>query len=237
MKKFARNTLAPFAIAFAGVLGIAGQASAQHPFADGLVEGVADGLYAIDVHYATDIGEATRTGYSGCLIISNSGRDTVPSVYYWNLPGKDWCGLANTTAELNANRQAVWQVYSVTGTGGVRAHVLKSHVNGQCLIRGRNGTASAPSLHLWTGIGGDAKFCGLRSADELILNGQAAWYLDGYSFQRDSFVDSARNGANLPLLTISPTPERAPNTANRQAWASFAPTPATDWSFTFWRVD
>jgi len=236
MGNIARIALASMSFAFAGLFAIPTQANAQASFDDGLVEGVADGLYVIDVNYTRRTDDADVVGYAGCLIISDSGRDTFASVYHWNQPGKVWCGLGTSIADLVANRQAVWQVYSVIGTNGARAYVLKSYVNGRCLTRGHNGTAMAPSLFLWTQVRGDATFCGFPSADELIRNGQATWYLDATSFQGNAFVRSARNGASLALLTISPSPTRDPSTENRQAWASFVSTPSTQWTFTFWRA-
>ena len=65
----------------------------------------------------------------------------------------------------------------MTDSQGVTAHIIRSRVNGQCLIRSNNGTDAMASLYMWGDIA-DKTWCGLPNADVLIDNGQAAWYFD-----------------------------------------------------------
>ena len=81
--------------------------------------------------------------WGGCMIVGNSGTSSVPSLYVWN-PDAAGCGRAP------GNTQALWSVYPVTSLSGKVVHVIRSQVNGKCLIRSSNGQASQASLHLWT---------------------------------------------------------------------------------------
>lgn len=116
---------------------------------------------------------------NGCLIISNNGLDERPSYHRWpDVPagGAETCGLGDPQT-LIQNRQAVWHLEPVTSSKGITAHIVRSHVNEKCLIRGHSGHAEAASLYLWGEVA-DKTFCGWPSADALIENGQAAWFLD-----------------------------------------------------------
>jgi hypothetical protein len=115
--------------------------------------------------------------WNGCLIIGDRGSATRPTFHRWNHGGApETCGLGNVYEQV-ANAQAVWDITPVTNTLGVTAHIIRSRINGKCLIRSNNGTDSAASLYLWSDIA-DITACGLPSVDALIANGQAAWYLD-----------------------------------------------------------
>jgi hypothetical protein len=172
------------------------------------------------------------------MIVSNNGHDTVPSLYDWHRDGATWCGLYESAEEMLLNRQAVWEVYTVSATNGEQAYVIKSLVNDRCLIRGQNGHAAQPSLHAWTSVGGgDARFCGFRNADELILNGQAAWTFDVMDASADvgAVLGARTGGPNAGVLAFSKTPSVYPNTVNRDTFASFTSAP-NRWAFLFWRM-
>lgn len=216
----------------AATLAITGSASAAPR--------VEDGLYAIQVYQS--LGPDAGSRWGGCMIISNRGADTVPTLYHWGLPFNYWgeCGLGAWPEAVLKNRQAAWRVNTVVGTDGSLAYVIKSAVTDQCLIRGHNGYAENPSLHSWSNLpGGDAAFCGFRSPDELLLNGQAAWSLKVVDVlgELGTIVTSA--STNKPIvghLGFSPNPPVFPNTADRHAWAVFSKD-ANPWWFFFVRMD
>jgi hypothetical protein len=228
MKTFATSTLAA-ALALAGASGIAATANAAV---------LDDGLYVVDVHQATGYHEPFAR-YGGCMIVSNGGYDLTPSMYYWANATATWCGLANTIPEILSQRQAVWQVHGLTSTNGVRAYVIKSYFDGRCLIRGENGTASAPELYLWTALpGGDARYCGMRSADELIANGQAAWNFSGTRFDDGHVMATSLWNTHAPnglLSFVTTWYTQVPNTVDRSTFAGFT-SDANSWFFTFWPV-
>jgi hypothetical protein len=196
---------------------------------------IADGRYLIEVYDPYVVNQ-----YAGCLIVSNNGRDAVPSLYDWHLPDATWCGLSDRFDWVLDNGQAVWEVYSVEATNGARAHVIKSGVGGACLIRGNNGQSGFPSLHLWTEIAqGDARYCGFRDADQLIQNGQAAWSFNaGDSNANVFFAYAAWTGAyRKDFLSFAKAPSVYPNTVDRDTFASFANGDENRWVFAFWRLD
>jgi hypothetical protein len=225
--------IASMALAFAGAFGAAGSAGAE-TIEDPVIK---EGTYVMQVH-SSDANDQV----AGCMIVSNNGRNSVPSVYDWGMGGSAWCGLSGRVEDVLQNRQAVWRITSVRASSGAHAYVIKSHVNGRCLIRGHGGRASAPSLHLWTELpGGKDAFCGFRDADELIGNGQAAWSLDAERLGWGVLVHSASTGPGnaspgLPATMGFATniiPHRDPNTG----FAAFVPTPPNPWFFIFWPTD
>ena len=112
----------------------------------------------------------------GCLIVGNNGTAQFPSLYHWGRGPRETCGFPADKRELLANRQAVWDIRPITSTSGKTAYAIRSRVNGACLMRGHNGTAGRADIYLWGDIA-DKQFCGLRSADAFVENGQAAWQL------------------------------------------------------------
>jgi hypothetical protein len=216
-------------VAMLGVLGVTAQASASLR--------MPDGLYVVEAFHRLPTGDSQ---VGGCMIVSNNGFDSVPSLYYWGRAFQGWgnCGLSNNRQTVLQNRQAVWQVTTITASNGQQAYVIKSQVDGRCLIRGNNGYAGHPSLHLWTEHpGGNAAFCGFRTADELLRNGQAAWSMDTAGFWGGEIVYSLWTTQPVKgFLAFSPMPPVFPNTANRFTFASFAN--GTDpWWYFFVRMD
>lgn len=221
------------AFAFASVVGVAAPASAQGTEAPR----IKDGPYVIEVQ-RLDEDPAVYSRFAGCMIVSNNGKNSIPSLYWWGGQNVDssWCGLSGDTVDIMRNGQAVWQIASIWASNGKHAYVVKSHVNGRCLIRGSNGYAGHPSLHLWTGLpGGDAKYCGFRNADALIENGQAAWSFDTSGYGWGVFVHSAWTGNSGARLAFA-TPPVYPNTDPNSAFASFTQA-ANPWFFVFWPTE
>lgn len=198
---------------------------------------IRDGTHVIVVHKLHTDSPYTGGGdLAGCMIVSNLGRNAVPSLYSWgNDPGA-WCGLSGYVDVVLQNAQAVWQVRSIHASNGKHAYVIKSHVNGRCLIRGRNGQASAPSLHLWTGLGGDDAYCGFRSADELIANGQAAWSFETSPFGWGVLARSAWTATNADHRLGFAAPRTWPNTDPAAGFANFSHG-VNRWMFVFWPTD
>lgn len=222
------SCIASTVLALTGLFGVSASAIAQ--------VAIEDGLYVINVSYYPE-NEGIYSYYGGCMIVGNNGYDAVPSLYYWNKPNGTWCGLSDDRGEVLRNRQAVWEVYAVKAENGMRAHVLKSHVNGRCLARGQDSRASTPSLHLWSLPGGDPKYCGFRSAAELIKDGQAAWSLDTMVIHPDLFIAYAISAGRTPHRRALgfPRPSTFP-----AVWggthASFT-SGASHWMFEFWRAN
>ena len=205
MKTFTSGTVASALLACAGLFGAAANVHAQELI-------VRDGLYT----FQPKLWNGSYYVQAGCMILSDNGHDQVPSLYHWG--GSGWCGLSDNKVHMLSNAQAVWSIYSITATDGRRAHIMKSHFNSRCLIRGENGTAASPSLHMWPLPGGDPKFCGWRTADEVINNGQAAWYFEGDQYSA-AWLVSAKVGTQS--LGFGPLPTVYPNTVNRSVWATF----------------
>lgn len=227
MKTSARKALAATTLILACMSGIAASASATV---------IDDGLYIVDVHQATGEHEPFAR-YGGCMIVSNGGYDSVPSMYYWPRSTAVFCGLSDNLQDMVAHhRQAVWRIYTVTAGTGMRAYVIKSHFDGRCLIRSQNGTAAAPSLYLWSVAGGDAQYCGFRSADELIANGQAAWDFTGSRFTDGHVMATALWNKRTPvgmLEFVTTIYTGFPNTVDRSTFAGFS-ADSNPWFFTFW---
>jgi hypothetical protein len=216
----------------AATLGIAGQAHAS--------ERLLDGLYVVEVYHHPPGLNSPPPKFGGCMITGNNGHASVPSLFYWsgNFHGWGQCGLSDSRAVVLQNAQAVWRVYTVVGTDGQSAYVIKSHVNGRCLVRGENGHAKSPNLYLWTGLGGDDKFCGLRSADELLRNGQAAWTLtfdDGTDMTGGVGKAPRIRNPEVGDLAFWPMPEAWPQPYDQFVPAVFLPV-VSPWVFDFIRV-
>lgn len=220
----ARKRIAAAALALTGLFHVAAHADEQAMI-------VNDGLYT----FQATRWHGTYGQPAGCLILSDGGRDIVPTLYHWG--GSGWCGLSDTSAGMLANRQAVWSIRSITASDGRRAHIVRSHLNGLCLIRGNNGTAVNPSLYLWGLPGGDANFCGFRNADEVIQNGQAAWYFYGLQIGGSAWMKDVRVFGQS--LAFGPIPVNFPNTLDRFSWATFPGGNMTSstWEFNLYRMD
>jgi serine protease len=138
--------------------------------------------------------------FEACMIAPTSGTRE-PILYDWQKPGgaRQHCGWRNE-AELLGQMEGVWDIQAVTTSHGVTAHVIRSRVNGKCLIRGHNGYATYADLYLW-GQNPDKMFCGFASADELVDNGQAAWFLEDPVWRTRGNVETVVTG----LKTIQPT--------------------------------
>lgn len=215
-----KQKIAGLTLALAAASGLAAPVAAQT---------IPDGQYVIQAR----ILDGSRWGYQvgGCMIIGNNGRNAVPSMYHWwNTAGPSYCGLTPFHQVIVQNAQSVWNVSSIRASNGKQAYVLRSQVNGSCLIRSGNGYATSPSLHMWTELGGPSRFCGFASADALIANGQAAWSIEASPSGRDFLayaltVNSAGRGdLDFPAPVFHPTEVELP--------ASFS-TGANAWVFMF----
>jgi hypothetical protein len=224
-------TLAVFALA--ATFGVAGKSQAS--------ERLADGLYAIEVyHEATQLPGGKR---GGCMIVGNHGFDSIPSLYHWggNYNGWGECGLSSNRQDLLQNGQAIWEVYTVTAPGYPSGYVIRNRgVIGHCLIRSANGYANRPSLYMWTGlIGGDARYCGFRNAQELLSNGQAVWRMN----IRGGFGPAAQIVDTVRVLKAASgslgfaTPPAFPHTGGDPAHAGFVVQGHNPWWFMFVRMD
>lgn len=190
---------------------------------------VIQGTYEIETSLKDSSG---RVKAYGCMILGNSGFNPVPSLYNWGGDGH-FCGLETASA------QALWDIYPVVAHGVVR-HVIKSKFNGKCLLRGDSGRAANASVFLWPDSA-DKHFCGLRTAEDFVTNGQAAWdfsQLKGYNVGAYGYGDGdivysgsislhPVNQAQA-FLTFSPTPASAPSSLPDTSMATFTNT-ASDW--------
>jgi hypothetical protein len=184
---------------------------------------IVQGYYAVEARYWTSLFDYKDYG---CMIVGNGGNAEVPSLYDWGSPGA-YCGLSSYSA------QARWQIYAVRSTTtGKTGHVIKSAVNGKCLIRGASGQATFASLYLWP-LNADHLFCGFRTADELIENGQAAWDLSDFEpiVVNDLIVYSGTAKLTLPnsALNFSPLPATAPSRVDGVSNATFGGSGPPGW--------
>jgi hypothetical protein len=108
----------------------------------------------------------------GCMIFNASQGAYGVGTHRW--PNAGLCGLGNLAAHA-ADKQAVWDIAPIKHTDGRKAYVIRSRVNGQCLIRSNNGHDVAPRTYMWNHT--NPQWCGWGSQDALIDNGQAAWIL------------------------------------------------------------
>ncbi|MGO4550671.1 hypothetical protein AB4059_06170 [Lysobacter sp. 2RAF19] len=164
---------------------------------------VTPGTYLVDADKKMAPG---TSWWDGCMIVGSNGTSTIPSLYVWN-PDAAGCGASG-------NAQALWSIYPVTSLSGKTAHVIRSQVNGMCLIRSANGQAPQASLHLWT----DSPlktFCGFLTADALITNGQGAW--DFSAMVPVGPFGGLANYAGRPRISVG-----------SRSWLVFSPDP-TEW--------
>jgi hypothetical protein len=142
----------------------------------------------------------------------------------WSINPGALCGFGDLRAH-EANKQAVWDIAQVAASDGRKGYTIRSRVNGQCLIRGNNGTDLAPQLYMWSG--NNPQWCGFDSADAFVHNGQAAW----------SLGDSPTEGANAVSLFLTRTGPTylsfASRAANMQTGAAIV---TDDTAFRFRRV-
>jgi hypothetical protein len=165
---------------------------------------VTPGTYLIDADKKMAPG---TSWWGGCVIVGNSGNASVPSLFVWN-PDAAGCGQAS------GNTQPLWSIYPVTSLSGKVAHVIRSQVNGKCLIRSSNGQAAQASLHLWTDSSLKT-FCGFLTAEALIANGQGAWDFSG--MVPVGPFGGLSNYAGRPRISVG-----------SKSWLVFSPDP-TEW--------
>jgi hypothetical protein len=108
-----------------------------------------------------------------CMVFDPALGNYGVSTYRWN-NNTALCGLGSVAVHA-VNKQAVWNITPVKHTDGRKAYVIRSRLNGRCLIRSNNGHDVAASLHMWNAT--NPALCGWGSQDALIDNGQAAWVL------------------------------------------------------------
>jgi hypothetical protein len=208
------------ALALIGGLGLAAVSAAAQTPVSGII---IDGTYLIDTSFEDSNGRALATG---CMMQGNAGKSTVPSLYKWSGSGH-YCNLDV------ASPQALWRIYPVTFNGVVR-HVIKSTIDGKCLVRGNSGQAAQASLFLWPG-NSDTRLCGLKTAADFIHNGQAAWdfsQLRAHSVTPFDYADGnilysgaiSLMPANQPrsYLMFSPMPTSSPSSTPDVSMATFS---------------
>jgi len=211
------KVLSRFCYVFAGACALASSAQAQVP-------NLVQGTFSIETPYYVS-GSTTPTN-QGCMIIGNSGQSDVPSLYDW--------GMGNYTCGLDAvNWQEMWEVYALSANNTL-VHVIKSRVNGKCLIRGQSGAAASPSLYLWP-TSSYTEYCGFSNAKDLISNGQAAWDLSAVLPYADSggivyYQGPARHAMSPnPYLAFSPLPSSAPSRVADNSWGVFTTDTLNKW--------
>jgi hypothetical protein len=180
---------------------------------------IVQGGYIVAVRYKDSAGVDRD---AGCMILGQQGTNLIPTLYKWSGSGA-YCNLDS------ASPQALWNIYPLVSNAGVVRHVIKSRINGKCLIRGSNGKASTASMYLWPG--GDPHFCGFGSADELVTSGQAAWDFSALQAYMDESADIVYAGQISVMkdpgqLIFGPTPHTWPSTEPDYSQARFTSDPA-----------
>jgi hypothetical protein len=117
--------------------------------------------------------QGTRSpAQADCLILSNSGRDLIPSRHAWGggAARQPYCGFA-TQAEQEANGQSVWIIHTVTAPRfgvadtGINHHpyvVIQNKRTGACLVSDHEGDISRPSTVIFPGSG---PYCGATAVE------------------------------------------------------------------------
>lgn len=123
------------------------------------------GTYAIQVL----LEDQGKNIVAGCLVNGDASNPSTPFSSNWGSPKCDAPPQAGSEAHL-------WEVHNI----GPSLHVIRSRVNGYCLIRGNHGHAERPQLHLWN-LSADKRYCGFPDAHALMENGQALWDLSALS--------------------------------------------------------
>jgi hypothetical protein len=137
------------------------------------------GTYSISVHKKL----THDTGYYvGCLVTDGT---KVPKIRHGSDPACQRAPARGTDHR--------WNIYKVSS-----GHVIKSP-GGLCLIRGNNGLAAGPSLHLWP-LKADKTYCGLTDSRSFRDNGQGYWYLPTREFTREGDLVSYHGGMLMPYL-------------------------------------
>jgi hypothetical protein len=214
------------ALLLCSAVGFAGPALA-HGSGDPMEQGpLLNGTFEIDVWFQSSQGLAV----AGCVIVGDSGRDSVPSLFHWR-QGTQNCG------HLGPNPQAQWDIYPIVEGLTVR-HVIKSRVNGLCLIRGSGGEGRHPILYVWSNDPDKQRLCGFDNVHDFMSNGQAAWDMTQLETNVNADGDvvyagriSSKNGQVLGFDPIWLGAAR-----ERWSWATFMsdPVSAERWRLNFW---
>jgi hypothetical protein len=199
------------------------------PMASPAMADIIQGPYVIEAtfprapsHYLYD--------YIGCLVAGKDGESETPSLYDWGV-GPNLCNQPDGPI----SKTAIWDIYMLTSPAPERksAYVIRSRVNGKCLIRGSSGTASNVTLYRWPSSS-DTRFCGHPSVGALIANGQAAWNFDIKQTTADRLgrqifeVVMSMPAPTLTYLDMAPIPIIRPVTSAADVFTLFSPTPS-DW--------
>lgn len=192
-------------------------------------QAMATGAERLDGAYTLVARPLAQASGGSCMIVGNNGQSPRPELYDWQAGGAArHCGFQGGDTVV-ANAQGAWDIRPITTSQGLVAHVIRSRVNGQCLIRKDNGHADHFSLHQWSELSADPTYCGWPSADALVANGQAAWYFDAPT---RATVDGTTT-LTMGLQTIRPKFGFLGFTGTQ----AFAPNVVTDeraWTFTAW---
>lgn len=129
------------------------------------------GAYVIEV-----MPVAGATHAAQCMTINPSQRDYGVRVQNWGKGGL--CGMGSLAANVAA-KHTVWDVTKITHVDGRHAYTFRNRATGKCLIRGHNGNDVQPTTHLW---GPSNAYCGFKSAEAAIDNGQGTWLFDEVPF-------------------------------------------------------
>jgi hypothetical protein len=162
-------------------------AGALVAFAPAIVsaEGLAPELPTVQGTYSISAFKKSNDKYdfAGCVVMAGGNVPTLRN------GGDPSCRQAP-----DATTEHRWNLYKVRS-----GHVIKSPVNGGCLIRGNNGMDRNPSLYLWQ-QNADKTYCGFADGRALRDNGQAYWYLDVLEYGTEASLVGFAGDVVLPYL-------------------------------------
>jgi hypothetical protein len=191
---------------------------------------IIQGPYVIEALYPRDTWSGTYD-YAGCLVAGKDGTSEKPSLFDWNADANNLC--RQPTGPVS--KTAIWDIYVVADPPWRSVSVIRSRVNGKCLIRGDGGQASTATLYKWT-ASGDATYCGFPSLQDFMNNGQAGWDLNMNDVGLDSrglhmFQGSiTMSKPQQAYLDIVPLPLGRPVPLAELNFPAFSTTPSA-WKF------
>jgi len=168
--------------------------------------------------YAIQVVEGNRV--RGCLVNGDAHAPSTP--FYYKLAD-------HTCNPLQPDdTYHLWDVYNIG-----YLHVIRSRVNGYCLIRGHNGHAARPTLYLW-GESEDKTWCGFPDVHALVENGQALWDLRGLErvWSSETWMPEFEGSIHLPKFPGSVLRFDPPFAEGYSNFARFG-TSAGDWEISF----
>jgi hypothetical protein len=180
------QTLATMLACIAAFASLGANATETEPYQDAAY----NGGYVIEVLPNNTVDHSQPK----CMIFDAAQGAYGVRTHRWTTVPTGLCGLGHVTAHTE-NKQAVWDIAPVKHTDGRKAYVIRSRVNGQCLIRSNNGQDNSARLFSWNAT--NPALCGWGNEDALIDNGQAAWVLGDSTVVGENIVSSIgalRNG-------------------------------------------